>query len=133
MHSAGDFDQRVTIGTPTWAKDAQGGAVRSDSAGTSLWAKVENVGASERFAEGSLQVRPEIRVVIRYRTGIKHRDTLTWRGAAYEIIAEPKEGDKRQQRRFLELMCVKRVAGLSQPATPEMQIGWDDDSAIGWD
>ena len=111
MLSAGDLNQRVTIGASTYSKDALGGLVRTDPTGTTVWAKVEHIGASERFAEGAMQTRPELRVTIRSRAGIRLRDVLTWRGVAYEIIAEPREPSGRQQRRFLELMCVKRTPG----------------------
>lgn len=111
MISAGELNQRVTLANPAFTKDALGGPVRADGSGTTVWAKVEHVGASERFQEGEQQTRPELRVYIRYRTGIKLRDALTWRGVVYEINAEPKEPEGRQQRRMLELLCVKRKPG----------------------
>ena len=111
MLSAGEFNQRVTLANPSFTKDAAGSAVRAEGSGTTVWAKVSHVGAGERFQEGEQQTRPELRVIIRYRTGIKLRDTLTWRGVAYEINAEPKEQEDRQQRRLIELLCVKRKPG----------------------
>lgn len=118
MHSAGALNQRVALAAPSFTKDALGGLVRVDAPGVLAWAKVSHVGAGERFAEGAMQTRPELRVVIRWRAGIKLRDTLTWRNQAYEIIAEPRETSDVQKRRFLELLCVKRGTGAGTQAPP---------------
>lgn len=118
MHSAGALNQRIALAAPSFAKDALGGLVRADAPGAPLWARVAHVGAGERFAEGALQTRPELRITIRWRAGVRLRDTIRWRNQDYEIIAEPREASDSQRRRFLELLCIKRRPGAGTEAPP---------------
>lgn len=108
---AGALRHRVTL-TPVTAgsRDALGAPARTMGAPATLWAKVEPVGANERFDQAQFQVRPTHRITIRYREGVTHRDELTFRDQSFDIVGVQ---DPDERRVMLDLLCTARKPGVA--------------------
>ena len=108
MIAAGILDKRVAIAPVTRGKDALGGVTETVGQAVSVWARVEPIDPQERFEKERFELRPELRVTIRWRAGVNHRDRLTYRGRAYDILGAHDPDDRRE---VLKLYIAAREAG----------------------
>lgn len=108
---AGALRHRIVL-TPVTAgaRDALGAPVRTLGTPVELWAKVEPIDASERLEQAQFQVRPSHRITIRWREGVTHRDELSFRGQAFDIVGVQ---DPDERRESLELMATARKPGAA--------------------
>lgn len=106
---AGKLRHRIAVAPLQRGRDAIGGVTEEAGAPFYLWAHVEPIGAQERFEGAKFTVRPDIRVLIRYRADIRHRDRVIWRDREYEIVDAPRDPDTR--RRWMELLAAAKEPG----------------------
>jgi SPP1 family predicted phage head-tail adaptor len=98
----GVMRHRVTLETPTDAQDDAGGFVRSYTPLAQLWARVENLNASEQFVEQRLEQSRKIAVTIRWRSDMQSQMRFDFRGRKL-IVRSVQDVDER--RRFLRCLC----------------------------
>jgi len=108
MPSASDLRQRITLLSTVRGRDALGGVLETPGNAVDLWAKVEPVGADERFEHARLAVRPTHRITIRWRAGVAHRDTVTFRDRPFDVLSAQ---DPDERRLWLVLLVAAREPG----------------------
>lgn len=100
----GDLRERLTLLSPVLVDDGQGGQTISDwTDGDEVAAAVVPVGSRESIALGGQQASLQVRITIRYRTGVSSPMRVR-RGRdqqVYELMGPPRDVDGR--RRWLEL------------------------------
>ncbi|MGL5098104.1 MAG: phage head closure protein, partial [Planctomycetia bacterium] len=87
MIAASALRHRLTLTVIARDRDTLGGVTEAASSSVGLWGHVEPVDASERFDQAMLAVRPTHRITIRWRDGVKHRDRLTFRDRAFDVLS----------------------------------------------
>ena len=101
----GALRERVTLQLPVRTPDGAGGAAVSWTAGTPVWAKVEERGGGERVEGERLAAKARLRVTIRYRSGITTEMRVMRDGKALNILSLR---DPDGRKRFLLLDCEER-------------------------
>ena len=104
--AAGTLDQRVTIQSKTVARTATGGEQVTWQTVAELWAAVLPIRGREFFAAAQMQDSCDVRVIIRYRTGIAREMRVMHKGQALDIVSVINPSSRNE---MLELMCVSRV------------------------
>lgn len=105
MISAGMFDQRVTLQSKQVARGANGEEVVTWSDVATIWAQVQQLRGKEFFAGAQMQDEVDVRVRLRYRTGVTRDQRLLCNGAPLDIVSVITLG----RREALELMCISGV------------------------
>ncbi len=106
MLSSGPLDQRITLQSPTTARDANGDETVSWTTVRSVWAKVAPVKGREAFAGGVSLAETDTRIIIRSAADLQTSLTPKWRvlhrGVAYNLysVAESDMG-----REYIELLA----------------------------
>lgn len=108
MPAASALRHRIILTTVVRGRDAMGGVLESETNATTLWGHVEPVDASERFEQAMLAVRPTHRITIRWREGVRHRDRITFRDRAFDVLSAR---DPDERRVWLELLVAAQEAG----------------------
>lgn len=106
---AGDLRETVIIQQFTETRTATGGVNYTASTIFTLRAKVEPVRGMEAAQLATADAKSDIRVTVRYRSGITTKNRLVWGGREYDIQSAPPLGIGAESR-WLELMCVEHQA-----------------------
>lgn len=104
MH-AGRLDQRVTLQSKSATRAANGEEVVSWVDVATVWAQVQQLRGKEFFAGAQMQDAVDVRVRVRYRSGVTRDQRLLWRGAPLDIVGIVELGRKEA----LEIMCLSGV------------------------
>ncbi len=127
--SLGDMRERVQILAPIDGRDVIGGLVRSWNTIATVWARVEEMSASEQYHREQVQTSAQFAVTIRFRADVTTNQRIVWRGRRFEISGRPNPDERR---RFIRLTCKElftdAAAGID--ATPYLL---DDDSVLLFD
>ncbi len=102
---SGDLDQRVTLQSKSVTRAANGEEVVTWADVATVWAQVHELRGREYFAGAQLQDTTDVRVRLRYRSGVVREQRLLWRGAPLDIVSVIEVGRKDS----LELMCLSGV------------------------
>jgi len=105
MISAGKLDQRVTLQAKSASRAANGEEVVTWTDVATVWASVQQLRGKEFFAGAQMQDEIDVRVRLRYRTGVTRDQRLMWNGAPLDIVSVIALG----RNEALELMCVSGV------------------------
>lgn len=103
MIDAGLLTHRVTIQSPSAARDAHGQRAEGWTDIATVWAQVQPLRGREFFAAGAMQSEASIKVRMRYRDDVTGAMRVLWRGVAHAIVVEPIDVDG--ARHTLELLC----------------------------
>ena len=104
MTEIGELNRRLVLQAPVESDDGEGGATRTYSAVTTLWAQVVPQSARAEVAAGSLGAALRTTIVIRYRDDVTTRHQFQEGAVTYRIVAARASAD----RRFLEIDAEKR-------------------------
>lgn len=87
---SGKLDRRVTLQAPTVTKDARGGPVTQWVDQATVWAEVVPLRGREFVETAQVVAGAELKVRMRYRTGVLESWRVVHEGTAYDIqhIAE---------------------------------------------
>ena len=107
--SAGDLRETVLIQQLTEARSGTGAVILTPSTIFTLRAKVTPVRGMEAAQLATADARSDIRVIVRYQSGITVKHRLVWGGRDYDIQSAPPLGLGAESR-WLELMCVEHQA-----------------------
>ena len=103
---SGRLRDRLLLQSKTLTRDAYGGATVTWSDEATVWGSIEPLSGREWLAQQQLQSEVDVRIVIRYKTGV----TTAWRvkheSRYYDILAVL-NADMRD--RTLTLMCCQGV------------------------
>lgn len=92
----------VTLQSKSVSRDAYGGETITWTDEARVWANVHPLRGREYLAARQAQERLDMRVYIRYRSGVRPDWRLLWRGVTYQVTAVV---DVDAKKRELELMC----------------------------
>lgn len=98
----GDLRHRVTIEEMSYTKDEGGGLVPTWTTVATVWAKVEQTSAGERFVRHQIDQQAAWKVSIRYRAGITAKQRVRWGDRVLEIKSAE---DLDLRKRFWVLAC----------------------------
>lgn len=84
---AGKLDQRVALQQPTSTADAMGGCVTTFATVATVWAQVEPLSGREFEAAKAANSEVELKVIIRYYSGLTPKWRLQHGAKVYEILA----------------------------------------------
>lgn len=104
--AAASLDQRVTIQQKAVTRSASGAEIVTWQTVAELWAAVLPIRGREFFAAQQTQDSTDVRVIIRYRTGIAREMRVMHKGQALDIVSVINPGSRGE---MLELMCVSGV------------------------
>lgn len=105
MISAGQLDQRVTLQSKSVTRGSNGEEVVTWAEVATVWAQVQQLRGKEFFAGAQMQQEVDVRVRLRYRSGVTRDQRLQWNGAPLDIVTVIVLG----RNEALELMCVSGV------------------------
>jgi SPP1 family predicted phage head-tail adaptor len=111
MLAAGRLDQRITIEQQV---ESRGGtysdARRAWETVATVWASVQPIGGAERLRAGpELAAVADLRVWIRWRSGLTSKMRLVHGSRTYEIVAPPRDVDSAHE--AIELLCREYSGG----------------------
>lgn len=101
--NSGDLKERVTLQSRAAGVDSHGHPSTSWSDVATVWADVQPIRGREYFAAGQTQAPVDVRVRIRYRSGVTPAMRVLWRSVPHDIVSVIDMG---AQRVALELMCM---------------------------
>ena len=104
--SASDLTQRVTLQSKAVTRAADGGEVITWSDVATVWAAVLPIRGREFFAAAQMQDATDVRVRIRYRTGVSRDMRIAHGSAHYDIVSVIDPENRHEE---LELMCISGV------------------------
>ncbi len=96
MIRAGELRTRITFKGTTRTVDARWGAATTAITQTTVWARVRELKAAERFERGQVQTDVSYEILIRYRADITDRHTIEWQGRTLQITGITKDERKRE-------------------------------------
>lgn len=99
----GNMSQRVTLQSRAAGVDSHGHPSTTWSNVVTVWADVQPIRGREYFAAGQTQSPVDVRIRIRYRSGVTQAMRAVWRDVPHDIVSVIDVG---AQRTALELMCV---------------------------
>lgn len=102
---AGKFDQRVTLQSKSVTRATNGEEVVTWNTVATVWAQVQQLRGKEFFAGAQMQDEVDVRVRLRYRTGVTRDQRLLWNSAPLDIVSVITIG----RREMLEMMCISGV------------------------
>lgn len=105
MIPAGILDQRVKLQSKSVTRATNGEEVVTWTDVATVWAQVQQLRGKEFFAGAQMQDEVDVRVRIRYRTGVTRDQRLQWNSAPLDIVSVITLGRKEG----LELMCISGV------------------------
>lgn len=105
--SAGDLREQVLIQTRSEARTTSGGVQETWSTTYTRRAKVETVRGMEAANLAQSEAKSDIRVFIRYQSGITPQQRLVWNSRNFDIQSVHEIG---AEGRWLELMCREHQA-----------------------
>lgn len=108
MIAAGDLDKRISLTPITRGRSAAGETTETPGTPVEVWAKVEPIDPRTGFDDARFAQRPTHKITIRWRQGVKHRDRLTFRGRAFDIVSIH---DPDERREALVILAAAREAG----------------------
>ena len=104
---AGRLRHRLVLQSKTYTRDSYGGAIVGWTTEATVWGAIEPLSGRELFAQQQVQPEAQVRIVLRYYSGL---DT-TWRvtnGGLYYDIVEVINRDMRNE--MLTLLCRQGVS-----------------------
>lgn len=105
MIAAGRLDQRVTLQQKSVTRNAIGEEVVAWQDVATAWAEVRQLRGREFFAGAQMQDAVDVRVRLRWRSGVTRDQRLVWNGAPLDIVSVIELG----RREALEIMCMSGV------------------------
>lgn len=105
MILSGKLDQRITLQSKSTTRGANGEEIISWVDIATIWAQVQQLRGKEFFAGAQMQDEVDVRVRLRYRTGVTRDQRLQWNGAPLDIVSVITIGHKEA----LELLCLSGV------------------------
>lgn len=97
---------KVTVEERTRVADGAGGFEEGWQEVVTLWASIDPVRASERYAAGQMAATATHKIVMRYHSAIKAPMRFSWNGKHFNIRAITNIGEKD---RFLEIYAEEGV------------------------
>lgn len=104
---AGDLREQVLIQSRSETRDALGGVVETWTTAYTRRAKVEPVRGMEAARLAQAEAKSDIRVWIRYQSGITPQMRLVWNSRNFDVQSVHEVG---AEGRWLELMCKEHVS-----------------------
>ena len=101
----GKLDRRVTLQSKSVTRAANGEEVVTWADVATVWAQVHALRGKEFFAGAEMQAAVDVRVRMRYRSGVTRDMRLLHDGPSLDIVSVIETG----RREGLELMCVHGV------------------------
>ena len=112
----GRFRERVALQRRVVGVDALGQESTSWADVATLWAEVLPIRGREYFAASQMQAPTDVRIRIRWRTGVEPTMRVAWKGQPHEVVSVI---DPEGRGAVLELMCVAGLRdGRSAAADP---------------
>lgn len=104
---SGELRERVTLQMAQRARDAVGGFSEQWLPQAEVWARVQPMGAGERFWRQQIEAKADWRVSIRYRSDVTTKLRVRWGNRLFQIrgVTNPDE-----RKVFLDLACEELAA-----------------------
>jgi SPP1 family predicted phage head-tail adaptor len=93
---AGELRHRITFKGTTRTVDARWGVSNTATTEDTVWARVRELKAAERFERGQVQTDVSYEILIRHRADITDRHTIEWEGRTLQITGITADERKRE-------------------------------------
>ena len=104
---AGRLRHRLILQSKTYTRDSYGAAIVTWNTEGTRWGAIEPLSGRELFAQQQVQSEAQVRIVLRYYTGLDHTWRITNGGLYYDIV-EVINHDTRDA--MLTLLCRQGVS-----------------------